>query len=242
MKERTMATTKVSRTEPVLDPTAGGPAGQCTPEGRVTRSLLGYGVLAGPFYVGVSLAQATVRDGFDLTRHDWSLLANGPGGWVQSANLLLTGLMVVAAAIGFRRALRGGVGQTWVPRLLALYGLGLSGAGIFRADPMAGFPSGTPEGPPVQVTAHGMLHLAFAGVGFFALAAATFAMARRYSNEGRRGRTVFSVATGAGFLGAFAAITSGSSSPAVVLSFTAAVLLVFGWLSGTSIDLYRHVR
>jgi hypothetical protein len=67
-------------------------------------------------------------------------------------------------------------------------------------------------------------------------------MARRYSNEGRRGRTVFSVATGAGFLGAFAAITSGSSSPAVVLSFTAAVLLVFGWLSGTSIDLYRHVR
>ena len=126
--------------------------------------------------------------------------------------------------------------------MLALYGLGLSGAGIFRADPMAGFPSGTPEGLPLDVTAHGMLHLAFAGVGFLALAAATFAMARRYRSEERRGRAVFSVATGAGFLGAFAGMSSGSSSPAVVLSFTAAVLLVFGWLSGTSIDLYRHVR
>lgn len=47
---------------------------------RVTRSLLGYGMLAGPFYVAVSLAQALSRDGFDLTRHAWSLLANGEHG------------------------------------------------------------------------------------------------------------------------------------------------------------------
>src|SRR5206468_3829604 len=60
--------------------------GACTPQGRITRSLLGYGVLAGPFYIGVSLAQALVRDGFDLTRHEWSLLANGPGGWIQVLN------------------------------------------------------------------------------------------------------------------------------------------------------------
>ena len=30
----------------------------------VTRSLLGYGVLAGPFYLVVGLVQALVRDGF----------------------------------------------------------------------------------------------------------------------------------------------------------------------------------
>ena len=42
------------------------PAG-CTAEARITRSLLGYGVIAGPFYIVVSLAQALARDGFDLT-------------------------------------------------------------------------------------------------------------------------------------------------------------------------------
>ena len=71
----------------------------------VTRSLLGCGVLAGPFYLAVSLIQALLRDGFDLARHPLSLLANGPGGWVQTANFVLTGLMVLAAAVGFGRVL-----------------------------------------------------------------------------------------------------------------------------------------
>jgi hypothetical protein len=56
----------------------------------VTRSLLGYGVLAGACYPVVGLAQARTLDGFDLTRHDLSLLANGPYGWIQSANFVLT--------------------------------------------------------------------------------------------------------------------------------------------------------
>jgi hypothetical protein len=48
------------------------------PAAAVTRSLLGYGVLAGVFYLMVGLARARTRDGFDLTRHDLSLLVNGP--------------------------------------------------------------------------------------------------------------------------------------------------------------------
>ena len=46
-----------------------------------TATLLAAGVVAGPLYVTVSLAQALIRPGFDLTRHPWSALANGdPGG------------------------------------------------------------------------------------------------------------------------------------------------------------------
>ena len=96
---------EVAASPPTADP---GPG--CTPASRVTRSLLAYGIVAGPSYVLVSLAQAATRKGFDLTRHDWSLLANGPGGWLQVANLVLTGLMVVAAAVGCSRSLRGGRG------------------------------------------------------------------------------------------------------------------------------------
>jgi len=199
-------------------------------------------VVAGPFYVLVSLSQAIVRDGFDLTRHDWSLLANGAGGWLQVANLVLTGLMVVAAAVGYRRALRGGIGQRWAPRLLAAYGLGLVGAGIFRADPMAGFPAGTPDGPPVTFTAPGMLHVVCGGIGFVALILATFVLAKRFGREGQRGRAAASVITGVAFLAGFAGIASGSPTPTVVLGFTAAVLLAWAWLSSTSAHLYRRLH
>ncbi|MEP6798595.1 MAG: DUF998 domain-containing protein, partial [Lapillicoccus sp.] len=75
----------------------------CAGPDRVTKSLLGYGVLAGPFTVGLSLAQAFTRPGFDLTRHPWSLLENGDLGWLQVTNFVLTGLMVIAFAVGLAR-------------------------------------------------------------------------------------------------------------------------------------------
>ena len=93
---------------------------------HVTRSLLGWGIVAGPFYVVVSLAQALTRDGFDLTRHQWSLLENGDLGWVQVANFVLTGLMVVAYAVGLGRALAGGPGSRWAPVLTAAFGVVLA--------------------------------------------------------------------------------------------------------------------
>jgi hypothetical membrane protein len=213
----------------------------CAPEQRVARSLLAYGVVAGPFYVAVSLVQAAVRDGFDLTRHEWSLLANGPGGWIQITNLILTGLMVVAAAVGYRRAMGSGVGRRVVPVLLATYGLSLVAAGCFRADPMGGFPVGTPDGPPVAPTLHGTLHLVSGGVGFLALIIATFVLARRFRREGRSGRAVGCIVTGVAFLTAFMGIASGATTPAINLAFTAAVLLVWGWLCSTSAHLSKHL-
>jgi len=71
----------------------------------VTRSLLGWGVVAGVFYLAVGVAQGLTRDGFSFTEHALSLLMLGEGGWVQSANLIVSGAMVVAAAVGFMRAM-----------------------------------------------------------------------------------------------------------------------------------------
>jgi len=222
------------------DPAHGATIDACTPQERITRSLLGYGVIAGPIYVAVSLAQALLREGFDLTRHEWSLLANGPWGWIQVANLVLTGLMVVAAAVGYRRRMTSGPGRRWTPRLLAVYGASLVAAGIFTADPMLGFPAGTPDGPPASISIHGILHIVAGGVGFMALIVATFVLARRFGHEGRRMYAAFSIATGAVFLAAFAGIASGSSTPATNLAFTAAVILMWVWVSATSLRLYRQ--
>lgn len=60
--------------------------------------------------------------------------------------------------MGLRRALRGGRGRTWARRLLGLYGVGLIGAGIFRADPSLGFPVGTPEDY-MAMSWHGYTHM-----------------------------------------------------------------------------------
>jgi hypothetical protein len=201
----------------------------CDPATRVTKSLLGYGVLAGPFYVAVSLIQALTREGFDLTRHAWSTLANGGPGWIQIANLILTGLMVVAGAAGLRRA----GGGTWAPRLLAGYGLGMVGAGIFRADPQPGFPVGTGD---VVVSWHGTLHFMVAGAGFLCFVAACFVLARRFLADDLRGWASFSRATGVLFLAGFAAVASGGSW--AILVFTAAIGLAWSWVSSISRHFY----
>lgn len=209
----------------------------------ITRSLLGYGVVAGPFYVVVGLVQALTRNGFDLTRHDLSLLANGPLGWVQVANLVLTGLMTVAAAVGMARSLRvlgGGPGTVWGPRLVGAYGVGLVGAGVFRADPAYGFPPGTPDGPPAALGVGGLGHLVFGGVGFLCLVAGTLVLARHYAADRRQGTAWFSRTTGVVFLLAFLGVASGSASPVVVLGFWVGLLLVWTWLAVVSVDLYRR--
>src|SRR2546423_2699544 len=209
----------------------------CTPTGRVTRSLLGYGVLAGPLYVTVSLAQALTRDGFDLTRHQWSLLSNGALGCIQVANFVVTGLMVIASAAGLRRAL----GTTWAPRLVATYGAGLVCAGILRADPALGFPRGTPAGTGT-VSWHGILHFVAGGVGFAGLIAGCFVVARRFAAERRAGWAAYSRLTGVLFLAGFVGVATGAGSVATNLGFVGGVLIAWAWLTALSIHLYRRTH
>jgi hypothetical membrane protein len=209
----------------------------CDPASSVTKSLLAWGVLAGPFYVTVSLAQALTRDGFDVSKHAWSLLSNGDLGWIQITNFVLTGLMVLAGAVGLHRAL---AARSSAPWLVGVYGVSMIAAGVFRPDPAQGFPVGTPE----DVTAiswHSGLHFLAGGIGFLCLIVACFVVGRRYAAEGRRELAWFSRVAGTVFLAGFAGIASGSHGP-VTLAFVASVLIVFSWLSTVSADLYRRTR
>lgn len=192
-----------------------------------TRALLTAGIVAGPLYVGVSLVEVATREGFDPTRHTWSQLANGGPGWIHVANLLVTGALVLAASVGLHRATRG----RWAAALLGLYGLGLIGSGIFRADPGRGFPVGTPEVVPIST--HGGLHFALGGLGFVGLVAACFVAARRF-------RPVFSRITGVYFLISFVAMAATGGAAWALLAFTAAVLLSFAWLSSVLLSERNH--
>lgn len=204
----------------------------------VTRSLLGYGVVAGAFYLVVGLALALTRDGFDLTSHPLSLLMLGERGWMQRANIIVVGAMTLAAAVGFARALAGSRAGRRAGVLLGVYGLALVASGIFPPDPMDGFPPGTSEGDP---TIAGILHLAAGGIGFLALAAAAVAVGGWFAaRELTRWATLSRVAAAViviGFVGGAALATSGAG----VLLLWLAVVVGWAWLAGASIQTYRTV-
>ena len=98
-------------------------------------------MLAGPLFVLVAAAQVLTRDGFDITRQPLSLLSLGDNGWIQIANFIVSGVLVLAFAVGLRRTLASGRGRTWGPVLIGGYGAGLVVAGIFTPDPSQGFPA-----------------------------------------------------------------------------------------------------
>ena len=227
-KGRTNMTTQIT-TAPVT-------ARTCSPQGRVTRSLLGYGPLAGAVFVGSIVIQGLTRRGFSIAHDDASLLANGPLGWIQVVTFLVAGAMTIAAAVGVHRALP----SRWAARLIGLYGAGLMAAGVFRADPADGFGPGAPAGKAAHVSWHGDGHLIAASVGFIAVIAACFVVARSLSRAGQRGLAIYSRITGVVFLAAFAGVTTGSGSPAIVLPFYAAVTAVFSWIAIVCVQLYRH--
>jgi hypothetical membrane protein len=207
--------------------------------GRTTRALLACGLIAGPVYLVVGFAQAFTRDGFSPLHDDLSVLANGSLGWIQITNLMLTGALVLACAVGTRRALGVGRGSTWGPRLIGGFGAGLVLAGIFRTDPMNGFPPGTPAGRATTATLSGTLHFVTAALAFICFIAACFVLARRFSASGKRAWAAYSRITGVVFVAAFAGVATGSTSAGVVLAFTAAVVLAFVWLAAVANRLRR---
>lgn len=170
-------------------PATHGPAGQHPAPGPAqaagTRRLLACGAVAGPLFIAVVLAQAATRPGFSLTHDAASLLDDGPWGWVQSANFIVTGLLLAAAAAGLRRALPEGRGSRWAPRLLLITGAGLAGGGIFHPDPSGGYPPGTPPGASAVSSWHGVLHQVCGSAAFLALIVFCIILARRYRASGQ---------------------------------------------------------
>jgi Protein of unknown function (DUF998) len=158
------------------------------------RNLLYCGIVAGPLFIAASLIQAFTRTGFDLARHPLSLLSLGSLGWVQILNFVVSGILYVLGAVGQRAALRQSRGGTWGPLFVGLSGIGLIIAGVFAADPGAGFPPGAPAGAPTM-SWHGLLHEIGFMLSFVGAIGACAVFARRYAALGRRGWMVAALAT-----------------------------------------------
>jgi uncharacterized membrane protein YhaH (DUF805 family) len=127
------------------------------------KSQLLAGAVAGPLFVVVSLAQMPFRDGFDMTRHAFSFLLNGPGGWLQTINFVVSGALFLFASPGLRAALAGRAGAI-AGVLLGAVGCGLIVAGLFAPQPSHGYPPGAPDGMPKDLTTSSIVH----GIAFIA--------------------------------------------------------------------------
>jgi hypothetical protein len=185
-------------TTPQEDIMATTPTGPTRVQHR-DRQLLGAGILAGPLFVVVSLAQIPFRDGFDMTRHAFSFLLIGPGGWLQTVNYLLVGLLYAAAGVGLRRRLLGTAGR--VARLLAgALAAGLIVAGLFPPPPSFGYPVGAPAGPPAEMSTTAILHAVGFITGVLSFTVLQFVLGRWWWRHGQRGWAVVALVTGVALL------------------------------------------
>ena len=102
--------------------------------------LLGCGAIGPPLFIAVFLIEGGISairpPGYNPLRHPVSTFAIGDFGWLQTANFLVTGLLLLGFAMGVRLVLRRHHGGIWAPVLIGLIAVGLIGAGVFTADPL----------------------------------------------------------------------------------------------------------
>jgi hypothetical membrane protein len=203
-------------------------------DGPLARMLVTAGVVAGPLFVAVGLAEIATRDGFDLSRHPLSLLSLGDFGWVQITNFIVAGVLMLAFAGGVARSLGAGPARVWAPVLFALYGVGLVLGGAFTADPAVGFPPGTPDGYPTEWTFHGIVHAIAAPLAFLSLVAVTFVIARRVRWEGHRTAAVWSRV-----IGVLCLVLCFPFGPGASVRLFVGVALGFAWITAYGVALLR---
>lgn len=225
MIEPITSTTGTISTYEKSDRAAGAAAG--------THRLLQSLTAAGPFFALVAVIQIFTRPGFDLGHQALSLLTLGTLGWVQSANFILTGLMIVVGAAGIRQVLRGGPGGRWLPILLTVCGIGLISAGLFHPDASSGFPPGTPAGGSAVSSWHGVLHMLSGSLSFVALIVACFVLGRKFARMGQRRWAAGSRLTGT--LCAIGVVTAGM--PGGTVSLFVGVSLALLWVSLAALQL-----
>lgn len=208
------------------------------------RALLACGIVGPLVFVVTFLIEGAVRADYNPLRHPVSSLSLGPYGWLQAVNFIVSGLLVLAFAVGLRPAVRQFGAGFWTPLLVGLVGLGLIGAGFFGTDPISGYPPGSAPLLAAR-TVHGVLHDLCSTPVFTALPAACFVVAYRLGKAGQRRRAVGSLASGILMLACFVLTSLGfQQNPAFVavggLLQRLTLIIGLGWLVALAFYLLRR--
>jgi len=196
------------------------------------KKLLYAGIVGPLLFIVVFLLEGLTRPGYSAWRHYVSQLATGDGGWMQVANFLVCGTLVLTFAVALRQSLKGRRGSVGGPVLIGLFGTALLVAGIFVTDPALGYPVGAS----MVHTVHGMIHGLAGLAAFTLLPAAAFVMAWHFSSEpGSRRWTLYSVGVGTLLIVMFIASTTVSTLdergvwPNAPTGFLQRIAIIGGW-------------
>lgn len=129
--------------------------------------LLWAGAAGAWLFNAVFLVDGLTRPGYNPVRQPVSALALGPRGWAQTTNFLVCGLLITAGAV----AVPGAFDSVLLTLAIVVLGLALAASGVFRMDPMRGYPPGTPDTTPEDQSPAHRLHDTFGGVVFLLLPA-----------------------------------------------------------------------
>lgn len=169
---------------------------QAKPPGdTITKTLLICGAIGCPLFVIAFLIEGAARADYNSLRYPISSLSIGDTGWMQRANFIITGSLLLAFSIGLRNRLKWAGISVLASLLLGSVAIGLTGAGIFSTDPLYGYPSNLPLAL-TEFTVHGHLHVLFSIFVFVCLPVACFVFRRRFADIKKAGWATYSKFTG----------------------------------------------
>jgi hypothetical protein len=193
----------------------------------IQQILLLCGMIAGPLFVIVFLIEGSLRSGYDVMRQPVSALAIGKRGWVQQANFIVVGILMLACAFGLNMALVAYGGSFWIPFLVGLYAVGLIGAGIFVTD-KTGIPSNAPA--PKKRDVAGAIHDLCSVIVFIPLFVVCFVFAHLFAASGSLGWHIYSVTTGILFGVGFILFARGFARNGKFAGLLQRLTIAIGWI------------
>ena len=131
------------------------------------------GLLAPVLFVTVFTTAGLLRQGYDPFSTYVSELALGHGGWVQTLNFVILGILMLVFSRGVAMEFRTGKASKGGPVLLFIIALLFIVSGFFVMDP-----TGTPLN---QATIHGIIHGLAGGIIFTLMPISCFVFLRRFS-------------------------------------------------------------
>jgi hypothetical membrane protein len=144
--------------------------------------LLG-GVVGPILFGGTILVEGATRPGYDPGRQFISVLSLGDWGWVQAANFIICGVLLIGFGVGLSRD-QGGQPGRLIPSLMRLTGLVLIVSGLFPADPQLGYPEWISSAAVANPTLHSRIHIV---AGFVATSTLSLAMVVEAGRAARAG-------------------------------------------------------
>jgi hypothetical membrane protein len=178
-----------------------------------SRQLAWGGIVGPTLFVTVFLIEGWLRPGYDPLKVYVSELSLGPRGWIQIANFVVFGLLLlaftrrVAFKFGDGKASRGGI------LLLTILAICFLLSGPFVMDPT--------HTPPNQITIHGTLHGILGGIVFSLMPVSCFVFLRRFREDPKwQGLQWWTLTLGTASAAAVVLLTIATKIPALQSAFT----------------------